>query len=82
MHESTANLLSHLTQVKATMLQPVPRTGLLEYTEYNNNMSVKASGNFKKPKMCSLVVYEINYEIIRRSRHTIYDDSKVSLRKF
>ena len=60
------------------MLQPVPRTGLLEYTENNNNMSVKASGNFKKPKMCNLIVYEINSEIISRSKHSIYDDSKVS----
>ena len=64
--------------VPLTMLQPAPRTGTLEYTEYNNSQSVKTKNKKqKKPKMCSLVIYEINEKIIECSKHAIYDDSKV-----
>ena len=64
--------------VPLKMLQPAPRTGELEYTEYNNSSSVKtAEKKQKKPKMCSLVVYEVNEKVTTCSKHSIYDDSKV-----
>ena len=63
--------------VPLTLLQPAPRTGMLEFVEENNEESTKKSGRFKEGKMCSLVLYEINDEIIKRSKHAIYDDSKV-----